>query len=37
VEQEKLSWYEAGHDRNNEVFPALLDLRDLLRRNGVPS
>lgn len=36
VELEQAAWDEAGHDRNNEVFPALLDLRDVLRRNGAP-
>ena len=36
VEAEQAAWDAQGHDRNNEVFPALLDLRGLLRRNGVP-
>jgi hypothetical protein len=36
VEQEQAAWDAQGQDRNNEVFPALLDLRALLRRNGAP-
>lgn len=36
VEQEQAAWDAQGCDRNNEVFPALLDLRELLRRNGLP-
>jgi phenylpropionate dioxygenase-like ring-hydroxylating dioxygenase large terminal subunit len=36
VEQEQAAWDAQGCDRNNEVFPALKDLRALLRRNGAP-
>jgi hypothetical protein len=30
------AWDEQGQDRNHEVFPLILDLRDVLRSNGVP-
>jgi phenylpropionate dioxygenase-like ring-hydroxylating dioxygenase large terminal subunit len=36
VEQEQAAWDAQGCDRNNEVFPALKDLRELLRRGGAP-
>jgi len=36
VEQEQAAWDAQGCDRNNEVFPAIRDLRELLRRNGAP-
>ena len=36
VEAEQRAWNEQGHDRNHEVFPLILDLRDVLRSNGVP-
>jgi phenylpropionate dioxygenase-like ring-hydroxylating dioxygenase large terminal subunit len=34
VEQEQAAWEAQGGDWNNEVFPAINDLRALLRRNG---
>jgi renierapurpurin 18,18'-hydroxylase len=37
VEAEQRAWDEQGQDRNHEVFPLILDLRDVLRSNGVPS
>ena len=36
VEAEQRAWDEQGEDRNRGVFPLILDLRDLLRSNGVP-
>jgi renierapurpurin 18,18'-hydroxylase len=37
VEAEQRAWDQQGQDRNHEVFPLILDVRDLLRANGVPS
>ncbi|GAA1953287.1 aromatic ring-hydroxylating oxygenase subunit alpha [Kitasatospora viridis] len=36
VEAEQRAWDEQGGDRNHEVFPLILDLREVLRTNGVP-
>jgi renierapurpurin 18,18'-hydroxylase len=36
VESEQRAWDEQGEDRNREVFPLILDVRDVLRSNGVP-
>ncbi|WP_406116674.1 Rieske 2Fe-2S domain-containing protein [Streptomyces anulatus] len=36
VEAEQRAWDEQGEDRNHEVFPLILDVRDVLRANGVP-
>jgi renierapurpurin 18,18'-hydroxylase len=36
VEAEQRAWDEQGEDRNHEVFPVILDLRDVLRANGIP-
>jgi len=36
VEAEQRAWDEQGRDLNHEVFPLILDLRDVLRSNGVP-
>ena len=36
VEAEQRAWDEQGRDCNHEVFPLILDLRDMLRSNGVP-
>ncbi|WP_338490998.1 aromatic ring-hydroxylating dioxygenase subunit alpha [Streptomyces sp. SJL17-4] len=36
VEAEQRAWDEQGEDWNQEVFPLILDLRDVLRTNGVP-
>jgi phenylpropionate dioxygenase-like ring-hydroxylating dioxygenase large terminal subunit len=36
VEAEQRAWEEQGEDRNHEVFPLILDVRDVLRANGVP-
>jgi phenylpropionate dioxygenase-like ring-hydroxylating dioxygenase large terminal subunit len=36
VEAEQRAWDAEGRDRNHEVFPLILDLRDMLRSNGVP-
>ncbi|GGT16438.1 aromatic ring-hydroxylating oxygenase subunit alpha [Streptomyces purpureus] len=36
VEAEQRAWDEQGEDRNHEVFPLILDVRQVLRRNGVP-
>ena len=33
---EQRAWDEQGQDRNRAVFPLILDLRDVLRSNGVP-
>ena len=36
VEAEQRAWDEQGQDCNHEVFPLILDVRDVLRSNGVP-
>jgi renierapurpurin 18,18'-hydroxylase len=36
VEAEQRAWDEQGEDWNHEVFPLILDVRDMLRANGVP-
>jgi renierapurpurin 18,18'-hydroxylase len=36
VEAEQRAWDEQGGDRNHEVFPLILDVRQVLRANGVP-
>ncbi|WP_395297696.1 Rieske 2Fe-2S domain-containing protein [Kitasatospora hibisci] len=36
VEAEQKAWEEQGEDWNHEVFPLILDVRKLLRVNGVP-
>jgi hypothetical protein len=36
VEAEQRAWDEQGEDWNNEVFPLIIDVRDVLRSNGVP-
>ncbi|GGX82638.1 aromatic ring-hydroxylating oxygenase subunit alpha [Streptomyces fructofermentans] len=36
VEAEQRAWDEQDEDRNHEVFPLILDVRDVLRANGVP-
>lgn len=36
VEAEQRAWDEQGKDRNQEIFPVILDLRKVLRTNGVP-
>ena len=36
VEAEQRAWDEQGEDRNHEVFPLILDVRDVLRTNGIP-
>ncbi|MFJ9537556.1 Rieske 2Fe-2S domain-containing protein [Streptomyces sp. NPDC101225] len=36
VEAEQRAWDEQGGDRNHEVFPLILDVREVLRGNGVP-
>lgn len=36
VEAEQRAWDEQGQDRNHEVFPLILDVREVLRANGVP-
>lgn len=36
VEAEQRAWDEQGADWNQEVFPVILDLRDVIRANGVP-
>jgi phenylpropionate dioxygenase-like ring-hydroxylating dioxygenase large terminal subunit len=36
VEMEQAAHDEAGHDRNNEVFPPIKELREVLLRCGVP-
>ncbi|MEQ8145929.1 aromatic ring-hydroxylating dioxygenase subunit alpha [Streptomyces sp. OP7] len=36
VEAEQRAWDEQGGDRNHEVFPLILDVREVLRTNGVP-
>ncbi|GAA3804796.1 Rieske 2Fe-2S domain-containing protein [Streptomyces phyllanthi] len=36
VEAEQRAWDEQGEDWNQEVFPLILRVRDVLRSNGVP-
>ena len=36
VEAEQRAWDEQGEDWNHEVFPLIIDARDVLRTNGVP-
>lgn len=36
VEAEQRAFDEQGEDRNNEIFPVILKLKDLLTRSGVP-
>ncbi|WP_246095301.1 aromatic ring-hydroxylating oxygenase subunit alpha [Streptomyces roseicoloratus] len=36
VEAEQKAWDEQGEDRNHEVFAPILELRAVLRANGVP-
>lgn len=36
VEAEQRAWDAQGEDRNHEVFPLILDVREVLRANGVP-
>ena len=36
VELEQKAWDQQGGDRNQEIFPAILELRDLLAKGGVP-
>jgi hypothetical protein len=36
VEAEQRAWDEQGEDRNHEIFPLILNVRRLLRANGVP-
>jgi len=36
VEAEQRAWDEQGEDRNHEVFPLIMDVRQVLRSNGVP-
>ncbi|MFJ8713565.1 Rieske 2Fe-2S domain-containing protein [Streptomyces violaceus] len=36
VEAEQRAWDEQGEDRNHEVFSLILDVREVLRSNGVP-
>jgi renierapurpurin 18,18'-hydroxylase len=36
VEAEQRAWDGQGKDCNHEVFPLILDVRDVLRTNGVP-
>jgi renierapurpurin 18,18'-hydroxylase len=36
VEAEQRAWDEQGADWNNEVFPLILDVRHVLRSNGIP-
>ncbi len=36
VEAEQRAWDEQGQDWNHEVFPLIVDVRDVLRTNGVP-
>jgi hypothetical protein len=35
VELEQKAHDEAGYDRNQEIFPVIRDLREVLRENGV--
>jgi renierapurpurin 18,18'-hydroxylase len=36
VEAEQRAWDEQGRDCNREVFPLILEVRDVLRSNGIP-
>jgi renierapurpurin 18,18'-hydroxylase len=36
VEAEQRAWDEQGEDWNHEVFPLILEVRNVLRSNGVP-
>jgi renierapurpurin 18,18'-hydroxylase len=36
VEAEQHAWDEQGEDWNQEVFPLILDVRGVLRANGIP-
>jgi phenylpropionate dioxygenase-like ring-hydroxylating dioxygenase large terminal subunit len=36
VEAEQRAWDEQGEDWNREVFPLIVDVRNVLRSNGVP-
>jgi renierapurpurin 18,18'-hydroxylase len=36
VEAEQRAWDEQGEDWNHEVFPLIMDVREVLRANGVP-
>ncbi|MFI8824649.1 Rieske 2Fe-2S domain-containing protein [Streptomyces sp. NPDC053431] len=36
VEAEQRAWDEQGEDRNHEVFPLIIKVREVLRANGVP-
>lgn len=36
VEAEQRAWDEQGEDRNHEVFPLILEVRNVLRTNGTP-
>jgi phenylpropionate dioxygenase-like ring-hydroxylating dioxygenase large terminal subunit len=36
VEAEQRAWDEQGEDWNHEVFPLIMDVRQVLRANGVP-
>ena len=36
VEAEQRAWDEQGEDWNREVFPLIVDVRHVLRTNGVP-
>src|SRR5579859_2339031 len=36
VEAEQRAWDEQGEDWNREVFPLIIDVRNVLRTNGVP-
>jgi phenylpropionate dioxygenase-like ring-hydroxylating dioxygenase large terminal subunit len=36
VEAEQRAWNEQGEDWNHEVFPLIIDVREVLRANGVP-
>lgn len=36
VQAEQRAWDEQGEDRNHEVFSLILDVREVLRSNGVP-
>jgi renierapurpurin 18,18'-hydroxylase len=36
VEAEQRAWDEQGEDWNHEVFPLIIEVREVLRTNGVP-
>ena len=36
VEAEQRAWEEQGEDWNHEVFPLIVEVRNVLRTNGVP-